>query len=698
MNIKLIKEEIKNFKGTKELDINFNDGITNISGPNASGKTSIYDAYLWCLFGKDSNDKKDFEVQPLDKNNNKIHHLETSVKITFFIDGIEKTFTRTLKEKWVKGKGEIEEKLSGTVSGYYINDVPVKLKDYNSEIENIINIDIFKLVSNPFYFTSLNWKDQRDILFGIAGNIEDKEVISFDKELDRISEMLGNGTVDDLKKRTKFEISKLKKDRETIKPRIDELFKSKSNLDFEGLEAEKEQLIKESNEIDLKIADVSKANEGKIILQDKLAEKKAEYYARLGEAKGDMQEELFNLKAEYRNKMEELKNNASKPLLEAKKSLKKFEYELSDLSCEIEDKIKKVNKLNSDRDIKTVNINKLQIKLDDLREEYNSISNKDFVFNDTLCKCPECGREYDNIEEIKNNALENFNKRKELLLKENIDKGIRLKKDLETIDKEVEEINNKEIALVDNINLMNLSYDELKDKINELKYTIEIHKKDTNNTDFEGKKELEKAIAELNIKITEGLFEGKEELEKEIEDIKESIKNFNAADTKELEEDKKLLVSKIDDINKKLAAKDINNKIDERIKELEEYEKELSVKIADLEGVEYLTEKFTRSKSKLLEEKINSKFGSIKFKLFNTLVNGGIEECCIVLINGVPYNSANTAAKINAGLEIIKSLSDYYKIVCPVFVDNAESVNNVKEIEGQIVKLSVIEGAGLKIE
>ena len=95
MKIQLLKEEIKNFKGTKELDINFNDGITNISGPNASGKTSIYDAYLWCLFGKDSNDKKDFEVQPLDKNNNKIHHLETSVKLKSLIDNIEKTFKRT---------------------------------------------------------------------------------------------------------------------------------------------------------------------------------------------------------------------------------------------------------------------------------------------------------------------------------------------------------------------------------------------------------------------------------------------------------------------------------------------------------------------------------------------------------------------------------------------------------------------------
>lgn len=698
MNIKLIKEEIKNFKGTKELTINFNDDVTTISGANASGKTSIYDAYLWCLFGKDSNDKKDFEIQPLDEDNNKIHHLETSVKLIFLIDDIEKTFTRTLKEKWVKGKGEIEEKLSGTTSSYYIDDVPVKLKDYNSEIENIINIDIFKLVSNPFYFTSLNWKNQRNILFGIAGDIEDKEVISFDEELNKISEMLGNGTVEDLKKKTKFEISNLKKDREGIKPRIDELFKSKSDFNFEGLEAEKIELIKEVNNINCKITDVSKANAGKVELQDKLAEKKAEYYARLGEAKGDMQEELFNLKAEYRNKMEESKSNASKPLLEAKKKLKNLEYEFSDLSFDIDDKTKKVNKLTADRDIKTIGINKLLGKLDALREEYLDISNKTFVFDDTLGKCPACGREYDNIEEIKNSALENFNKRRDSLLKENIDKGTRIKKELEELNKEVEEINNKEVDLVNDIDKMNASYNELKDNIKELKSIIEDHKKDANNTDFEGKKELEKEIAELNIKITEGIFEGKEELEKEIEDIKESIKNFNAADTTKLEADKKIIVSRIDSINKKLAAKDINNKIDERIKELEESEKELSIKIAELEGVEYLTEKFTRSKSKLLEEKINSKFDSIKFKLFNTLVNGGVEECCISLINGVPYNSANTASKINAGLEIIRALSEYYGIVCPVFVDNSESVNNIKEIGSQMIALKVTEESGLKIE
>ena len=240
---------------------------------------------------------------------------------------------------------------------------------------------------------------------------------------------------------------------------------SKSDFNFEGLEAEKIELIKEVNNINCKITDVSKANAGKVELQDKLAEKKAEYYARLGEAKGDMQEELFNLKAEYRNKMEESKSNASKPLLEAKKKLKNLEYEFSDLSFDIDDKTKKVNKLTADRDIKTIGINKLLGKLDALREEYLDISNKTFVFDDTLGKCPACGREYDNIEEIKNSALENFNKRRDSLLKENIDKGTRLKNELETLDKEIEEINNKEVDLDDQVNLISLTTDENKNVV-----------------------------------------------------------------------------------------------------------------------------------------------------------------------------------------------------------------------------------------
>ena len=113
--------------------------------------------------------------------------------------------------------------------------------------------------------------------------------------------------------------------------------------------------------------------------------------------------------------------------------------------------------------------------------------------------------------------------------------------------------------------------------------------------------------------------------------------------------------------------------------------------MADIESQEFLCEEFIRTKVDMLEEKINKLFKNVKFKMFNTLINGGIEETCQTLINGVPYSDANNAAKINAGLEIINVISKHYQRSFPVFIDNRESVTKIIPTDCQIANLIVSE-------
>jgi DNA repair protein SbcC/Rad50 len=91
----------------------------------------------------------------------------------------------------------------------------------------------------------------------------------------------------------------------------------------------------------------------------------------------------------------------------------------------------------------------------------------------------------------------------------------------------------------------------------------------------------------------------------------------------------------------------------------------------------------------MIEDKVNSMFSLVKIKLFNGLVNGGSEEVCTTLINGVPYEDANAAARVQGGLDIIRTLSKHYDVFAPVIIDNRESVTEIPEMDCQVISLYV---------
>ena len=191
---------LRNFKGIKDLRVDFNR-VTDISGDNAVGKTTIFDAFTWLLFDKNSLDAKDFEIKTLDKNNNVIHGLEHEVSALLNIDGVEKKLSKIYKEKWTKKRGEAEKQLTGHTTDYYIDDVPVKKVEFQEAIGNIIDEKLFKLITNPLYFsTILNWKDRRNVLLSIIGDVDVMDVIKGNNTLKGFDALLGEKTVDDLKK------------------------------------------------------------------------------------------------------------------------------------------------------------------------------------------------------------------------------------------------------------------------------------------------------------------------------------------------------------------------------------------------------------------------------------------------------------------------------------------------------------------
>lgn len=645
-SIILKKMIIRNFKGIENLQMSFGKDNT-ILGDNGTGKTTIFDAFSWALFGKNSEGKTKFNIQTLDKEGNIIHGIECNVTLILEINGCEKKISRTLKENWVRTRGKDELKNTPTV--YEIDDVPMKEKDYKAEINKIIDEELFKMVTNPFYFTSLNWKDQRNILLEIIGDIDDENVIAYNKSLSPLQDKIKNN-IDDYITKIKASINKLKEKVKSLPYRIDECHNSLVEVDKESLESKKKNIHEEIEKIDLQLQDSSKANEAKLKLQ----------------------EEIFNLK----NKKTELISQASN-----RKAVKEVEDKIFDIKHSV--KINSMNKESVECKIKKIHVEieettkEISLSLaeqEKLREEWFKTNDEQFIFDETQGVCPCCGRAYEEgkIQEIKESAQERFSITKE--------------KKLEDINKKGMDFGARIVAKKDSLNHYEVMERELRNELDDLVSKI---KSDS--------LQIDKLIKQKEDLSTETVVPGLVELEDEIAALQLKLDNFKLDNKLELKSKKETLLLELEGVQKKFAFIETNKQLLTRIEELKNEEKDLNIKIGLLTKELELGEEFVRTKVELLEESINKKFKGVTFKLFNTFKHGGIEDCCEALVQGVPFRDANTAGKINAGLSIINTLSQHYDVSAPVFIDNRESVNKLTDFDGQLVNLKVTKDKKLKI-
>src|SRR5699024_2857755 len=241
--------KLTNFKGIKSFELNANGEDMKVFGENATGKTTIFDAFVWLLFGKDSQNSTQFEIKTL-RDGKPIHKLNHEVEATLLVNGQELTLKKVYKEKWTKKRGSVTESFSGHTTDYYIDGVPSKKKEYDEMIGSIVNEDVFKLLTNPLYFNEqLKWQDRRKTLLEIAGDITDEEIISSNESLAKLTEILGNRSIHDHKKVIAAKRKEINQELERIPIRIDEI--NRNLPDVSGLN--KEEIETKLNDLSSKI-------------------------------------------------------------------------------------------------------------------------------------------------------------------------------------------------------------------------------------------------------------------------------------------------------------------------------------------------------------------------------------------------------------------------------------------------------------
>lgn len=674
MRIILKSLHIENFKGIKSLEVNFSNK-TSIKGQNAAGKTTIFDAFTWLLFNKNSAGEEKFNIRPLDKDGNRIDNVEIKVEGVLDVEGKEVMLSKVQKQNWVKKRGTNTVTLQGNPNSYEIDGYPKSEADFNAYVSELAQSeDMFRLLTNPQYFSSLRWKEQRDILMKLTTEVSDVELAQTDSQYaPLLSELEKSPSTDDIRAKFSKSLTEWKKKQAEIPVRIDEAEKSKVDVDTAEQELLKTDLERQIKEIELQMKSSSK-------VIDDLEQQKFELRFEINDCKRKANETLIK----ERRLLDDRKDEATIKFNDLHKQIAKLE-------CEIVEKKKRIPTLECEK----AELGKQYMgeKEKDFDESPYLFDESKWKFDESTTVCSLCGQRLpeDKIEQLKTDFEEKKAKAKE-------DAAERLK----TIR---ESFNNQKVAELNRI--ASLGTDK-KSEIEIMKSDIEDAEKklpelrEQETEQMKIKNECIKKLSELPEEADLNTSEDYKALMKKDTDLQSKIDSAraNSIDTSELESKKLELEAALEDAKTIIAQATKNVEIDERIAELQTEQKEIGQKVADQEQMLYLLEEFIRFKLDKISDSINSHFKTVNFKLFEMQLNGGMKDCCECTVNGVPYSTLNSGHRIVAGLDIIRSLSELYGVSVPIFVDNAESLNefNVPVMDAQLILLSVSEDKQLKVE
>lgn len=683
MKIEIKKLHIENFKGTKQRTVEFGEN-TLICGANATGKTTIFDAFTWLLFGKDSLGSAKFDIRPLDEKGKMIDNLEISVEATLSVGDEEYSLKKVQKQKWVKRRGANTAEFQGNVNEFEINGYPKSEKEFKQFISGMIDEKIFNLVTNPVAFTSLPWKEQREILMQFVGTCTDVQIAEEygEKFLILIPELKIASTDDILKKYTKAK-NTLNKEMIEIPARIDEVSKQLATVDVGVLEVEKA-----AKEVALKKVEDELSSGSTNVVE---INAKREQVMQLKMDRSDVQNRESTILMEKRRKAVFEYNEVEEKLTFLKKQADSITFDIE----------------TSERQKERAENDKKKFADEWKREKASAFPEmKPFpeytplpeLTEDDLI-CPTCGqslpkevrekRIYD-YEERKKNSEESYKKAKTEYEERYISDKEKFEKNRENNLKSITEKGQKAADCVreyqkiindkqQELEVVNAEIAKCEEKLKEKKEVIDSI---PTVADMSKNEEYQKISNQII------------SLENEIEEMsKETVGKT------ELEAKKAVLRDEISDIEWKIKSAD-NAKVKERIAELEKEKTEVGQNIAEQEQMIDLTEEFIRAKMNRISSVINEKFKVVSFRLFENQINGGLREVCECTVNGVPYSSLNNGHRIISGLDIIRSLSELNNVSCPIFIDNAESINefNVPDMDSQMIFLEVTDNRELKVE
>jgi len=636
MQIKLKKLHINNFKKIKELLIEFGD-VTNISGDNYIGKSSIYDAICWVLFGKSSTGKsegREFRVRPFDANGADIDHIDVSAELFLEIDGKEAILKKTQRQKWQKIRGSVETHHTGDENIYSWNGAEIKQNVFQSRIDEIISADTFKKLSSVTEFMNMDQKKKREFLLLTCLGKKEEDIVSEVAGFDYIkSEIEAGKTIEEIQATLRNSLKIMNEEKDRIDSSITERSRDLVDIDVSDFELQRNAILEKIADVEAKEADSNK----QLAELDQITSGIMKLKFEISDFEKMASEKVIAERKAQQEKVDSLSETVSKSQAESK--LK---------SMELEQKQARIATLNTE--------------LESARKRYSEV--KAEYMDEAGLICPTCGQDF--TQDKKNKIVADYEKTKEARLLEINKNGQRINAEKKKLESEIENLR----VYINQLNSL------LQSKSIELKDESELLNKLPCKADLSENQAFDVLQRRLAVQehALEKLNNGR------------SFRQIIANSKKELQ-------AELSEVEKKIASAD-NSKTEERISELKQAFKDKVQEIAYAEKKQLECEEFQQAKDAYITENVNKMFENIRFQLFRNQKNGGKERVCdTYLKNGSYYgdNVSSGAEKIIIGLEFIRGLQKILGISTFVVIDNAESINeyNIPKMESQLIEIRV---------
>ena len=632
-NLRINRLTLENFKCHRFLELNLHGSNATLYGDNATGKTSVYDALTWLLFGKDSagNGEKNIEIKPLDSSGNVIdHNAITSVEAELSVDGEVTVFKRTYREVWSTKRGASVETYDGNTSEYFVDGVPCKKYAFEARIKELVPEDLFRLLTSVSYFPSdLKWQDRRSILFDMAGSRTDREIMAMDDKYAPLLEGMGKLTLDDYKKKLAAEKRGFLGIKDQTPARLDECQKTVrelEGLDFDGARAALQELDQKQRDISGQIIALENDNAVNAkrleirtaeLDRQKLVAENAAYRDRQTAGAVDV-DGLMRQRSALQSRL----NSTKASLYGAEKGLAAYDK-----------------------------------SIEDSRTRWIAVNGEMF----TGGTCPTCGQTLP-FEQLQA-ATESFERQK----KSRLDEILRTANSQKEAKAQAEE---RVARLREEIGTLEAEIQALDAKISEAN------------------------AAKVSPVDMEGYTDSLRSIDFRINKFKSELEVMVDNSTQILQQLRMELASVREEISRKQAIigkESILQYSRKRMEEIQVDARNAAQGLERIEGMLFLIDEYVRYKTRFVEESVNSFFRIARFRLFREQANGGVEERCDVAYDGVPYIGLNNGMKINVGIDIINALSRHYGVSVPLFVDNAEGVTRLEQSDAQVIRLFVSE-------
>ena len=599
------------------MTLDLNGRSASLYGDNATGKTTVYDALTWLLFGKDSHGNTKFSIKPLDAAGNTTLSVMPTVTGTLDIDGAVFTLRKQLREKWEKHRGGAERYAGNTVD-YYIDDVPLKEKDYKARVAEMVDEEVFRMLTSVHRFCrDVRWQDRRKVLFDLAGIVSDDELLTDPAFAELQKELNGRRTVDDyramLAKQRKDANSKLN----LLPARIDECEGQLDTLPASFDSAARDALEKQLSDLRGQLAALDNA-EARNSKRNEIREQ-------------ELKLQELSTENEMHRRSQDVPVIDERPVVQ--QEIDRLQREKAASESEVE-RLKAANEMS-------------EARLADYRKRWSAEHKK--VYKPGVCTM--CGQPLP--PDMDAAAHKKFDAAKKSAMDGLVADSQIIKDQAKSNSKRIAELDDhlREIAKLITNKAAQLAA---------MKAPEPVHIEDL--PDF--------AAQHAAISWDEHASAEKDKLREQIRDAEQQKAQQDA------------IASKVQ----------LRKNIEDRIAELENERHAKAAYIEHIDCMLDLCEQFIQEKVERVSAAVNGKFRLVTFRLFTEAINGSLQDCCDPVVNGVPYGDLNSAMQINAGLDCIKTLSEFYNVHVPLFVDNAESVTNLYNImDTQVIRLVVSE-------